>query len=113
MRQRRLPERTAPLHVELGRRVLVFIGRDRREEVARIGQAVGADRSALRQREGASVILAAIAARGTGGNLKPEFYATRDHRDLTPLDIEATKFGGESQIALLRHEHHLAIRIVK
>ena len=64
MRQRGLEQRAAPFHVQFGRRVLVLVGRDRRQEVARIGEAVGADRPALRQREGAAVILAEIAARG-------------------------------------------------
>ena len=113
MRQRRLEQRAAPFHVELGRRVLVLIGRDRREEVARIGEAIGADRPALRQREGAAVILAEIAARRAGRNLDAEFHAARDHGDLAGLDVDAAEFGDEAQIALLRHEHHLAVGIVE
>ena len=64
MRQLGLEQRAAPFHEQFGRRVLVFVGRDRGEEIARIGKAIGADRAALRQREGAAVILAEIAARG-------------------------------------------------
>lgn len=44
MGQRGLEQRTAPLHEQFGRRVLVLVVRDRREEVARVGEAVGADR---------------------------------------------------------------------
>ena len=113
MRQRGLEQRAAPFHVEFGRRVLVLIGRDRREEVARIGEAIGADRPALRQREGAAVILAEIAARGAVRNLDAEFHAARDHGDLAGLDVDAAEFGDEAQIALLRHEHHLAVGIVE
>ncbi len=97
-------QRAAPFHVELGRRVLVLVGRDRRQEVARIGEAVGADRPALRQRERAAVILAEIAARRAVGNLDAELDAARDHRDLAGLDVDAAELGDEAQIALLRHE---------
>ncbi len=113
MRQLGLEQRAAPFHVQFGRRVLVLIGRDRREEIARIGKAIGADRAALRQREGAAVILAEIAARGAAGNLDAEFHAARDHRDLAGLDVDPAELGDEAQIALLRHEHHLAVGIVE
>ena len=113
MRQRGLEQRTAPFHEQFGRRVLVLIGRDRGEEVARIGEAIGADRAALRQREGAAVIFAEIAARRAAGEFDAELDAARDHRDLAGLDIDAAELGDEAQIALLHHEHHLAVGIVE
>ena len=113
MRQRGLEQRAAPFHEQLGRRVLVLIGRDRRQEVARIGEAIGADRPALRQREGAAVVFAEIAARRPIREFDTEFDAARDHRDLAGLDIDPAEFGDEAQGTLLGHEHHLAIGIIK
>src|SRR6202034_1478145 len=88
MRQLRYEQRTAPFDIQFGWRVLVLIGRDRREEIARIGKAIGADRAALGQRKGAAVIFAEIAARGAAGNFDAEFYATRNHRDLAGRNID-------------------------
>ena len=43
--------------------VAIFVGGDRRIEVARIGQAVGADGAEFGQAEGEPVVLADVAAR--------------------------------------------------
>src|SRR5215510_9064853 len=63
--QRRMVERcdphgTAPLDEELSGAVFILISRDGGQEVALIGEAIGADRPALGEREGAAVILAEI-----------------------------------------------------
>ncbi|MGX1210084.1 hypothetical protein AB7M42_000349 [Bradyrhizobium diazoefficiens] len=113
MRQGGLEQRPAPFHEQLGRRVLVLVVRDRRQEVARIGEAVGADRPALRQREGAAVVLAEITARRPVRNLDAEFYAARDHHDLAGLGVDAAELGDEAQVPLLEHEHQLAVGIVE
>ena len=113
MRQHGHEQLSAPLHEQFGRRVLVFIGRDRGQEIARIGKAIGADRPALRQREGAAVVFADVAARGARRNLDAEFHAARNHHDLAGLGIDPAELGDEAQIALLWHEQHLAIGIVE
>ncbi len=113
MRQLGHKQRAAPFHEQFGRRVLVLIGRDRGEEIAGVGKAVGADRAALRQREGAAVIFAEIAARGAACDLDAEFHAARDHHDLAGLGVDPAELGDETQVALLRHEHHLAVGIVE
>ena len=113
MRQSGREQRAAPFHEQFGRRVLVLIGCDGGEEVARIGEAIGADRTALRQREGAAVILAHVSTRGPAGDLDAEFHAARDHHDFAGLGIDPAELGDETQIPLLRHEQHLAIGIIE
>ena len=107
------PERAAPLHEQPRRRVAVLVGRDRRQEVARVGQAVGADRAALGQRERAAVVLAEIAARRAVRQLDAKLDAARDHRDLAGLDVDDAELGAEPQPALLRHEQQLAVGVVE
>src|SRR3546814_13146300 len=65
----------APLHGEARRLLPVLEGGNRRQEVARVGEAVRADRAALRQGQRRRVVLAAEAPRGP-------FY--RPGADLTP-----------------------------
>ena len=57
------PRAAAPFHEHPGGRVAVLVGGDRRQEIARVGEAVRADGAALGQRERAAIILAEIAAR--------------------------------------------------
>ena len=113
MRQSGYEQRAAPFHEQFGRRVLVLIGRDRGEEIARIGEAIGADRTALRQREGAAVILAQISARRTACDLDAEFHAARNHHDFAGFGIDPAEFGDETQGSLLRHEQHFTVGIVE
>src|SRR5690348_13409014 len=103
----RPPERAAPFHVKLRGRVAILIGRNRRQEVARVGQAVGADRAALGQGQRAAVVLAEIAPRRAAPQLHAELYAARDDGDLARRDVDDAELGPEPELALLRHEEHL------
>ena len=64
-------EPAAPFHDQPAGRLLVLEPGDRRLEVARIGQAVGADRAAIGQGELGAVILADIAARPARRSARP------------------------------------------
>ena len=74
-------ELAAPFHEHPARRFLLLIGRGRSLEIAGIGEAVRADRSALRQREFGPVVLADIAGGGTLNRIDLEFHAARHNRD--------------------------------
>src|SRR5690349_30492 len=78
VRDLRPPERSAPFDEQLTRGIAVLVGRRGREEVAGIGETIGADRAALGKRERATVILADIAARGTIWQFDAELHPTRD-----------------------------------
>ena len=93
--------------------VLILIGGDGREEVARIREAVGADRAALRQGKRAAVILTEVAAGRPVSELDADLHAARDDRDLAWLDVDDAELGRKPQLALLRHEEHLAVGIVE
>src|SRR4051812_12147470 len=102
------PQRAAPFDVYLTWRVAVFVSGDGGQEVARVRHAVGADRAALRQGQGAAVILAEIAARRAAAQLDADLHAARDHGDLAGFDVDDAEFGPDAELALLRHEHQLA-----
>src|SRR5258707_15785537 len=93
----------APFNKHSGRSVSIFVRRYRSEEVAWIGETVGSDRPAFRQGEGASIVLAKISARRARRHLVPHFNASRDHRNLSRLDVSNTELGPESQFTLLLH----------
>ena len=63
-------------------RSTIFERRHRREEVARIGQPVGADRAEFRQTERRAVVFADVAARRAVGQIDAELDAARNHADL-------------------------------
>ncbi len=113
MRQLGQPQFATPLHEQLGRRVLVFIGGHRRQEIAGIGQAIRADRPSLRQGKRTAVVFAEIAACRPRRNLGPEFDAARNHHDFAGLRIDHPEFGDQAQVALLQHEHHLTVGVVE
>ena len=85
----RRPERTAPFHMQQGLGVALLVMGDRREEVARIGEAVRADRSALGQRQRATVVFAQITC------AKPSISSTRN---FTPRGTMAISPGAASMI---------------
>ena len=107
------PERPAPLDVHARGRVAVLVGGHGRQEIALVRHAVGADRPALRQGEGAAVVLAQVAARGAAQELDPELHAARDDGDLAGLDVDDAELGPQPQLALLRHEQELAVGVVE
>src|SRR5215207_5039349 len=55
------PEYAAPLHDHLRRSILVLKSRYGCEEIARVGETVGADRTAIGQGKGPTVVLAQVA----------------------------------------------------
>jgi len=106
-------ELAAPFH-EQGRGLLhVVIGGDRGEEVARIGKAIGPDRAAIRQREGAAVVLAHIGARRPFDELDPEDHAALDDTDLPGLDLDHPELRAQAQLASLCHDEQFAVGIAE
>ena len=111
MRHLRPPQRSPPFDGEAYRLIVIFIRRHGREKIAGIGEAIGADRATLGQREGATIILAHVAARGSIGQLDPKRNAARDDDDFTGLGQDDAHLGHEAQPPLLRHDQHLAIGV--
>src|SRR3712207_2576147 len=91
------PKLPAPLHEHPRGRVLVLVGRDGREEVALVGHAVGADRPALGQGEGAAVALAQVAPGRAALELDPDLHAARDDHDLAGLGVDDPELGPEPE----------------
>src|SRR3546814_18606402 len=71
----------APLHGEARRLLPVLEGGNRRQEVARVGEAVRADRAALRQGQRRRVVLADEAPPGPFYRLGAELHAARQQAD--------------------------------
>ena len=79
-------------------------------EVARIGQAVGADRAAMRQVEFLAVVLADEAARRAVEQFDAVDQAARDQRDFPAARRSMiAELGAEAQPAFLRHDQQFAI----
>ena len=91
----------------------ILVGGDGGFEIARVGEAVGADRAAFGQAEGAAVILADIAAGGAAEQVGRELHAARDDHDFAGLRLDHAEFGAEAQRAVLRHEQHFAVGVVE
>jgi hypothetical protein len=110
-------ERAPQVALELGDQFEVAFHvlerRVRGQEVARIGQAIAADRSEVRQPQRRPEVLADIAARDPIGQRDPEADPARDHRDLVRLDLEHAELGRDVQASLLRHDQQLAIGVVE
>ena len=91
--ERRVADRGRPqVPLELGdqREVAldVLVPRDRRQEVARVRQAVRADRAEVGEAERRPVVLAHVAARVAVEQLDAETHAARDERDLLRRHVE-------------------------
>ena len=99
---------------ELVRRVDVFVGRDRRQEVARVGQAVRADRAEVGQAEGGAEVLADVAARRCR---RGSSTRKRTPRGMTTISCGSAsidaELGDEALPAELRHDQHLAVGVVE
>src|SRR5581483_9687326 len=91
----------------------VLVRGDRREEVARTGEAVRADRSELGQTEHRTVVLADVAARRALRQLGAEAHPAREERDLAGRDREAAELGEELERPRLRNDQQLAVRVVE
>src|SRR4249919_647416 len=116
--ERRMADRRTPqVALELGNQFeLAFrflVRRVRREEVSRVGQAIGADRTEVGQAQDRAEVLAHVAARLTIRQFDAEADAAWDHRDFVRLDIEYTELGGDMQAALLRHDQEFAVGVVE
>ncbi len=91
----------------------VFVGRMRGFEVARVGQAIGADRPQVRQAHQAAEVLADIAACLAIGQLDAKAHPARDHRDLLRLDLDHAELGEQAQAAVLGHDQQFAVGVVE
>ena len=96
---------------ELARHVLV--GGLRIVEIARVGEAVGADRAEVRQVEGRAVILAQIAARRAVRQVDGDLDAARDHGEVAGREVERAAFGAQADVAGLRQQHHLGVGVAE
>src|SRR5438552_3304782 len=86
--------------------VAVLEGGDRRAEIARIGEAVGADRAQFWKPEERAVILADIASRSSVRQLDPELDAARNHGNFSGFRLDHAELGGEartSPLSILRN----------
>ena len=84
---------------ELEAAVAILIGGLRRQEIARIGEAVRADRAELGQAEQGAVIFGDIAPRLAVRQQHPETDPARDQRDLARLDFDPAHFGAQIEPA--------------
>ena len=83
----RTPEVAAELRDQLEVAFAVFVGCDRRADVARIGQAVRADHAEVGQLKQLARVLAHVAARRAVGQADLEANAARNDRDLLRLHL--------------------------
>ena len=107
------PEVPAEAQHDVGGRFAILVCRHGDREIARAGEAVGADRPQLGKPEGRAVVLAHVAARGFTCELDAQAHAARNHRDLARRHGEPSQLGREHQGALLRHDEQLAVRIAQ
>ena len=96
----RAPQHAVHLRDEFELAFAILVGGVRREEVARIREAVRADRAEVRQSQQRAEVLADVAARRAVGQRHGETHAARNHRDLERLDVEPAHFGRRSTGAL-------------
>ena len=103
----------APFDKERVRSIDILVGRTRRQEVARIGEAVGADRPAVRQREATAVILADVGAHRSVDEFDAEDDAARNDADLARLDVDDAELGAEADLALLRDDEEFTVGVIE
>jgi hypothetical protein len=60
-----------------------------------------------------AVVLADVAARGAVRQLDAKLHPARHHADLSGLHVENPELGVHCQATELRHDHHLAVRVVE
>ncbi|MNM31228.1 hypothetical protein D3C81_418000 [compost metagenome] len=114
--QWRMVELAAPQFTEeflhqLHRAIDFFVMGHRREEVARVGQAVAADRPQVRDAQRRTVVLGQIAA-GLGiEQFDTKLQATGQHGDFQRLDFQHAQFSDDAQATLLGHQQQFAIGV--
>ena len=89
----------------------VLVGGDRGEKISRIGETIGADGTAIRQRERAAVVFAHESARRAVQQFDPEDHAARNDADFARFDIDDAEFGAEPKGILLRDDEIFAVGI--
>ena len=87
----------------------IFKRRYGRLEVARIGQAICADRAQFRQPERQAIVLADVSARLLLRKNHAEFDPARNHADLARRDLQNAELGMKAKRAQLRNDQHLAV----
>src|SRR5207237_5593927 len=93
--------------------VLIFVGRGGRLEVARIGQAIGADCTEFRQPEWKAVVLADVTARLFLLEDDAEFDPAWNHANLAGLYRENPELGMKAERSELRNNQQFPIRRVE
>ncbi len=78
----------------------VFVGGDGVEEVARVGEAVGADGAEVGEAEGLAVVFADVAAGFVVEQLDAELDAAGDDGELAGVGFEDAALGDEAESAL-------------
>ena len=91
----------------------VFKGGDGVEEVAGVGEAVGADGAEVGEAEGLAVVFADVAAGGLVEEIDVELDAARDDDELAGGNFEDAALGVEAEGALLGEDEHLAVGVVE
>uniref|UniRef100_A0A0N4ZLE2 Glucosamine_iso domain-containing protein n=1 Tax=Parastrongyloides trichosuri TaxID=131310 RepID=A0A0N4ZLE2_PARTI len=102
------PQLAAVFLNALRRAIHVLEPGDGRLEVARVGQAVGTDRTEVGQAEGRAVVLADVAAR-LSVHLDAETHAARDDEDVARRRLDEAHLGDEALRPLLRHDQQFAV----
>ncbi|CAM2144933.1 hypothetical protein PT2222_160209 [Paraburkholderia tropica] len=105
------PELTVELGDEFELSFKIFVRGVRREEVARIREAVRTDHTQIRQAQQRAEVLAEIAARRAVRQIDREAHAARNHGDFERLDVELAHFRANRQAPFLRHDQQFAIGI--
>src|SRR5215467_6426288 len=82
-------------------------------EIARVGEAIGADRAEIGQTEERPVILADIAPRPVIDEVDAEFDAARHDGDLARTRLDHPELGGEQQTSRLWQDQQLPVSVVK
>ena len=106
-------EAAAPLDGEPTGFLFVLEGCRGRLEVARVGEAVGTDGTAVGQCELGTVVLAHKAARRAVDEFNLAFDPARDDADLARAGLDPAELGEEAHSALLRYDQHLAVGVVE
>ena len=89
--------------------IAIFVCSDRRFEVARIGEAIGANGPEFRQPERQAVVLADVSARLLLCKHDAELDTARDDADLARRNFENAELGVEPKRPQLRNDQHFAI----
>ena len=86
---------------------------DRSQKITRIRQSVRSDGSKIRQPEQRAVVLAHVPTRGLVQQLDAESETAWQHDNFLRFHVNDPELRGKAQSALLRHNQHLTIRVVK